>query len=116
MLYLSQLVGSKSPSDPKQILQPYLHRLSSSPLFESYRFDTATQSSHPSKPSTLPASTVPGIVVLQPYAGSEEMTEGLDWEAEQGKAAYMTIMGEGEGVKDFFEKDEEEGGEEGNDL
>lgn len=39
------------------------------------------------------------------------MTEGLDWEAEQGEKAFWRVMGDknslGEGVKGWWEKDEE---------
>ena len=52
------------------------------------------------------------MVLLNPYSGDQQLTEGLDWEAEQGRAAYGTIMGTAEHVKVFFEKTEGESNEE----
>lgn len=48
--------------------------------------------------------------MIDPYAGLEGLTDGLDWEAEQGRRAYETIM-LAEGDSPFFVKGEEEIGE-----
>lgn len=52
-------------------------------------------------------------MVLRPYEGGERLTEGLDWEAEQGEAAFWAVMGgrpapgtEAEPGSGFFEKEE----------
>ena len=58
---------------------------------------------------------------LHPYSGNQQLTEGLDWETEQGEAAFWTVVGgkketseEGSG---FFEKlDQGEEAEESDDL
>lgn len=53
------------------------------------------------------------MVVLNPYSDLEILTEGLDWEAEQGEKAFWKVMGEGvENGIGFFDKIEEEGMEE----
>jgi hypothetical protein len=52
------------------------------------------------------------MVILRPYDGTELLTEGLDWEAEQGQSAYWNVMGREEGVRDYFEKNEGEGEDE----
>jgi hypothetical protein len=47
------------------------------------------------------------------------LTEGLDWEAEQGRKAYEAIVGVSEGTEEFFAKNEGEdegGGEEFDEL
>jgi hypothetical protein len=57
-------------------------------------------------------------VVLEPYSGLEIITEGLDWEAEQGEKAFWRVMGgkdsveEGKGFFDKTEADEGAGEEE----
>lgn len=51
------------------------------------------------------------MVLLSSYFGLDSLTEGLDWEAEQGRKAYSAVMGIEEEEKEFFEKaaqDEEE--------
>lgn len=71
----------------------------------------------PQSAGTLREGTKGALIQLLPYQGSEILTEGLDWEAEQGEAAFWAVMGdketvpEGEG-KRFFEKKAEEGDEE----
>jgi hypothetical protein len=57
-------------------------------------------------------------VVLDPYSGLEVLTEGLDWEAEQGEKAFWSVMGsrEVEDGKGFFDKVEDEGEEEEHEL
>jgi len=47
-------------------------------------------------------------VVLSPYAGTEELTEGLDWEAQQGRKAFEAVVGSGENALEFFEKSEDD--------
>lgn len=97
MLYLNTPV--QEGADPKAILQPYLHRLAATPLYESYH------TTHHNVPGS--AASTQGdsrVVVLSPYAGTEELTEGLDWEAKQGRKAYEAVVGSGESVPEFFEK------------
>jgi hypothetical protein len=52
-------------------------------------------------------------VLLDPYSGLEVLTEGLDWEAEQGEKAFWKVMGTSNGEvedgKGFFDKVEDEG-------
>jgi len=56
--------------------------------------------------------------VPEPYSGLEVLTEGLDWEAEQGEKAFWSVMGhvELEDGKGFFDKVEDEGGEDEDEL
>ena len=58
------------------------------------------------------------IVMLEPYGGLDVLTEGLDWEAEQGEKAFWAVVGDGEveDGKGFFDRVEDEGAEEDNDL
>lgn len=55
-------------------------------------------------------------MLVRSYPGEEVLTEGLDWEAEQGEKAFWAVMGEketwAEGTKGWWEK-EEAGGEDG---
>lgn len=93
--------------DPKAALQPYLHRLAPSPIFEAYYSSSLPPSE--TTASTLLASPSPSIVLLNPYSGLESLTEGLDWEAEQGEAAFWAVTGEPQTVeegKGFFDKTE----------
>ena len=68
----------------------------------------------------LPSSS--GLVLLNPYSGAETLTEGMDWEAEQGQAAFWAVVGPRDQVeegKGFFERKpdpEEEEEEEGDGL
>lgn len=104
MLYLSTRVDRAQ--DAKETLQPYLRRLAGVPLFESYHVSHHRQTTASASSAVSPSSP---LVVLAPYAGREGLTEGLDWEAEQGKRAYDAVMGIGEGVRGFFENDAGEG-------
>jgi len=56
--------------------------------------------------------------MLEPYGGLDVLTEGLDWEAEQGEKAFWAVVGDGEveDGKGFFDRVEDEGAEEDNDL
>ena len=107
-MYISR--ETKEGVDPKAALQPYLTRFAPITLFESYYTssasvrgtDTVTQESDVDQPRSP-------IVILQPYAGSETLTDGLDWEAEQGEKAFWTIMGrqdDAEDGKGFFDRTE----------
>jgi len=91
------------------ILEPYLKRIAPEALFTSYHL------THHQLPVDSPSgsSAASPVVVLAPYAGTEGLTEGLDWEADQGRRAYEKIMENGQGIKEFFEKGEEDEGEEG---
>ena len=53
--------------------------------------------------------------MLEPYAGPETLTEGLDWEAEQGKKAFGAVMKSEDAGKEFFEKSPEDDEMEGED-
>ncbi|WWC96996.1 hypothetical protein V866_003873 [Kwoniella sp. B9012] len=97
IIYLSTSIPHISTPSPSEILQPYLAKITNDSVFSAYYV-----SSRPSSAS-IPASVSDKIIVLKPYAGSELLTEGLDWEAKQGKAAYHAVIGEG--GKGFFEKD-----------
>jgi hypothetical protein len=92
VLYLS----TSSNSDPKEVLQPFLHRLSTNPLFESYY--TSRRSPTNSEQAASP------VVLLDPYSGLE---------AEQGEKAFWKVMGTSNGEvedgKGFFDKVEDEG-------
>ncbi|WWC68661.1 uncharacterized protein I206_102593 [Kwoniella pini CBS 10737] len=100
IIYLSTCVPSSSwESAPSDILKPYLEKITSEPIFEGYYY-----SSRPSSDSTL-SSISDSIVKLKPYGGKELLTEGLDWEAQQGEEAFYAVMGRSECVKGFFEKD-----------
>jgi hypothetical protein len=56
--------------------------------------------------------------MLEPYSGLEVLTEGLDWEAEQGEKAFWSVVGsrEVEDGKGFFDKVEDEVVEEEHEL
>ena len=56
--------------------------------------------------------------MLEPYGGLDVLTEGLDWEAEQGEKAFWAVVGSGEveDGKGFFDKVEDEGAEGDNEL
>ncbi|CAD6570829.1 MAG: Rab proteins geranylgeranyltransferase component A [Tremellales sp. Tagirdzhanova-0007] len=107
ILYLSTSIPSPSPSvNPIAILRPYLRRLSSEPLFEAYYLEH--------RPTARQASTASAVTVIDPYHGNEMLTEGLDWEAEQGEKAFYAVMGESEAASNqggigFFEKGTQEG-------
>ena len=92
-------------SNPESLLGPYLDRLApsdseSAPIFTAY-YAQRQETAHPSSEEHS--------VVIEPYSGSETMTEGLDWDAEQGAKAFWRIMGEPDGVlqegawRGFFE-------------
>lgn len=110
----------EAQTDPKSALQPYLNRLTSLALFESYYISSSTLSSAASTISTPLTSSSPVLVVLSPYAGSNTLTEGLDWEAEQGEKAFWEIMGPKDDVEEgngFFDKTEaDEQGDEADEL
>ena len=57
-------------------------------------------------------------MILETYSGMEVLTEGLDWEAEQGEKAFWAVVGnwEVEDGKGFFDKVEDEGAEEDDEL
>ncbi|WVN85715.1 uncharacterized protein L203_100866 [Cryptococcus depauperatus CBS 7841] len=92
IVYLTCLI---SPScSPSETLRPYLHRLVSKPVFESYYVL--------SRPVTVVSSSCSNITLLTPYNDNELLTEGLDHEAREGKRAYRAVIGE-EGPP-FFER------------
>lgn len=101
VLYLSS--ETTDGSDPLTALQPFLLRLSPEPLFQSYYTTHSTSFSSESEESSGP------VIQLCPYGGQEGLTEGLDWEAEQGEKAFWRVVGGKEGVeegKGFFQKTE----------
>lgn len=98
VVYLSsELEGGK---DPKELLRPYLEKIGGEAAFEAYYL------AHRAKEQQ---EAPEGVVLVQPYSGQHMLTEGLDWEAEQGEKAFRAVLPEGE----FFpklegEEDEEE--------
>lgn len=64
-------------------------------------------------PSPATSQSSP-LVILEPYSGSQTATEGMDWEASQGEAAFWAVVGqrdnveEGEGFFDKTEADEQD--------
>lgn len=65
------------------------------------------------------------VIIIEPYSQEERLTEGLDWEAEQGEKAFWAVMGEqatwGPDVKGWWQKEkadeaEEEGEDDGIDV
>ncbi|KAK6907311.1 rab escort protein [Kwoniella mangroviensis CBS 10435] len=97
IIYLSTSISPTFTTSPSEMLKPYLAKITHDSVFTAYYV-----SSRPSSAS-IPASVSDKIIVLKPYAGSELVTGGLDWEARQGEVAYRAVMGEG--GKGFFEKD-----------
>lgn len=112
ILYLSSTVTDADAVDPKTVLRPYLERLSQEPLFEAYYLSHDTQSP-PTAPSSSesPQYAAGRVVVVESYSQGESITEGLDWEAEQGEKAFWAVMGDKDkleaGVKGWWEKDGE---------
>lgn len=107
-MYLSREIDNQSEIDPKSALQSYLHRLAPSTLFESY-YTSNSVSGGTNATTSTPAQTSSPIVLLNPYAGSMTLTEGLDWEAEQGEKAFWAVMGGQENIEDgkgFFDRTE----------
>jgi hypothetical protein len=93
-----------SSSSPKEALQPFLRRLDSEPAFEAYYLSHSETTSTNSE-TILVSSTA--LKVLQPYRGPHTLTEGVDWEAAQGEAAFWAVMGGKDKVeegKGFFER------------
>ena len=91
-MYLSAETPSPGvTADPESILRPYLHRLHPTPLFEAY-YTLSTPAAPSSAPSYGSQSTN-GMHVIRPFGGSGEMTEGLDWLAEEGKRMWEAVMG-----------------------
>jgi hypothetical protein len=108
ILYLSTTILSfiSSTPSPEDLLRPYLNRLSTETLFEAFYL-----SHRPRLPST---SRSAGVTLLEPYHDDELLTEGLDWEAQQGEKAFWAVMGgrgevEVEEGKGFFDRKVEEG-------
>ena len=105
ILYLYTVTSSSSSATPKDLLRPYLTGLSSEPLFEAYYSFDRSQSQ--------PTPTSSAITVLEPYHGAELLTEGLDWEAEQGEKAFWAVIGgretDLEEGKGFFDRKADEG-------
>lgn len=110
VLYLSSETQS---DDPEATLRPFLHQISPDPLFESYHITHHATASNDADQE----DEVRSVVLLEPYAGLESLTESLDWEAEQGRKAYESVIGLGEGCTPFFErKDGEEVDDEEEDM
>lgn len=97
VVYLSaELAGEQ---DPKELLRPFLDRIGADVAFEAYYL-----AHRPEAPTEVPD----GVVLVEPYAGSHMLTEGLDWEAEQGERAFRAVLPGGE----YFPKPEGEEDEE----
>jgi hypothetical protein len=109
VLYLFTAVSDPN-TDPSALLRPYLSRLCPEPLFTAF-YIYNPESTFDFLPDGSSASP-PGVTVVKPYtAHGKVLVEGLDWEAEQGEAAFWSVMGgkpvlgeevEGQG---FFEKE-----------
>jgi hypothetical protein len=109
VLYLFTAVSDPN-TDPSALLRPYLSRLCPEPLFTAF-YIYKPESTFDFLPDGSSASP-PGVTVVKPYtAHGKALVEGLDWEAEQGEAAFWSVMGgkpvlgeevEGQG---FFEKE-----------
>ncbi|ODN76789.1 hypothetical protein L202_05390 [Cryptococcus amylolentus CBS 6039] len=93
--------SSDTSSDPSALLRPYLHRLSERPTFEAYYTC--------SRKSAQETASTPHAVVLRPYPGKELLTEGLDWEAQEGERVFYEVMGRD--GKTFFESEEADVGD-----
>lgn len=101
VVYLfAELAGEQ---DPKVLLRPYLDRIGADVAFEAYYL-----AHRPEAPTEAPAEVPDAVVLVEPYAGSHMLTEGLDWEAEQGERAFRAVLPDGE----FFPKPEGEEDEE----
>ncbi|ORY24379.1 GDP dissociation inhibitor-domain-containing protein [Naematelia encephala] len=121
ILYLFTSKSADTDTDPSSILKPYLERLHSNPLFTCfylqkhyYSSSSSSSSGSLSSSSNALSSKSPAIIVLDPYSGTELLTEGLDWEAEQGEAAFWAVVGDKEQVeegKGFFDAPKVEGDE-----
>lgn len=91
VIYLSsELTGEE---DPKALLRPYLEKIGGELAFEAYYL-----AHRGGEAQEAPQ----GVVLVEPYNGQHMLTEGLDWEAEQGEKAFRAVMPEGE----FFPKPE----------
>lgn len=101
VLYLS---SETHCDDPEATLRPFLRQISPDPLFESYHIAHHATASNDADQEDEARS----VVLLEPYAGLELLTEGLDWEAEQGRKAYESVMGVGEGCTPFIKRKEGE--------
>ncbi|OCF44472.1 rab escort protein [Kwoniella heveanensis CBS 569] len=110
IIYLSATITPESnvkDVDPAEILRPYLSKITSRPIYEAYYLShrpSTPPSASPSAASALPEK----VIVLSPYGGDNLLTEGLDYEAEQGERAFHRVvrqMGEEIGGKQFFEKE-----------
>lgn len=103
MAYLQSSI--ENDTDPETLLRPYLDRLApaegnAAPIFTAY---------YCQRHATAAASVNEHSVIVMPFAGLETMTEGLDWDAEQGAKAFWQIMGQPDGAlqegawRGFFE-------------
>lgn len=93
VVYLSSELEGEN--DPKELLRPYLEKIGGEVAFEAYYL------AHRAKDTQ---EAPEGVVLVQPYSGRHMLTEGLDWEAEQGEKAFRAVLPEGE----FFPKPEGE--------
>ncbi|WVF67173.1 hypothetical protein IAT40_001919 [Kwoniella sp. CBS 6097] len=119
IIYLSATIASDPNGvhqDPADILRPYLSKITSQPTYEAYYLSHRPSSQSAVSPPSTSAARPEKIVVLNPYGGDNLLTEGLDYEAEQGETAFYKVIGEvgenGDGKK-FFEKEITEEGEMG---
>lgn len=93
IVYLtSDMSDTGDERDPKALLHPYLEKLGGDIGFEAYYL---------AKRGSAPVSAADGVVLVTPYAGSHLLTEGLDWEAAQGEAAFRAVAGQD---AEFFPK------------
>ncbi len=108
MTYLSTEISSDG-ANPREVLQAVLHRLHADPLYEAYYTEHVHEQS-----ASAEAGKHAHVHVLDGYQGAGTLTEGLDWEAEQGRKAWEAVMRgdeaeEGAGWWEGMGEEEEEG-------
>ncbi|OWZ50998.1 rab escort protein [Cryptococcus neoformans Tu259-1] len=101
VLYLS--CPASTASSPSDLLKPYLQRIISEPLFESYYVSTRATSTY--------SASSPKVVIVTPFYRDDSITEGLDWEVKEAEKAYYSVMGQ-DGIP-FFDVRESEADEMG---
>ena len=94
---------ASTASSPSNLLKPYLQRITSEPLFESYYVSTRATSSY--------SASSPKVIIVTPFYRDDLITEVLDWEAKEAEKAYYSVVGQ-DGVP-FFDVTESEADEMG---
>ncbi|XAO23047.1 hypothetical protein I312_101825 [Cryptococcus bacillisporus CA1280] len=96
ILYLSS--PTSTASLPSDLLKPYLQRITSESLFESYYISSRTTSNY--------SASSPKVIIVTPFYGDDLITEGLDWEAKEAEKAYYSVVGQ-DGVPFFGVRESE---------